>query len=158
RYLRSDPMGLAGGINTYAYIANNPLGAIDVWGLCPGLYPGGYDPNYHEPRPMSEQMSETFQLALVDAVDSLMQPFVSALHGVSGFDWGSFGLGLVDTMNGVMASKAMQTAKQVATAGEELAAGAFAVGSTLLFTVADFAKAEAGQGAAVVARDLVTGG
>jgi RHS repeat-associated protein len=40
RFLQVDPAGTAGGVNLYAYVGNDPLNLLDIFGLAPDIRRG----------------------------------------------------------------------------------------------------------------------
>jgi RHS repeat-associated protein len=44
RYISADPIGLAGGMNLYVYVENDPVNAVDPWGLYTEVVQWGRSP------------------------------------------------------------------------------------------------------------------
>jgi len=82
RYVQSDPIGLSGGINTYAYVDGNPLGFVDPQGLFESPLGGLIGP-WNKPLPKNDSL--VFNGSSLNAIDGT-GAIINSWPAVSGRD------------------------------------------------------------------------
>ncbi|MCG8064892.1 MAG: DUF2235 domain-containing protein [Candidatus Thiodiazotropha endolucinida] len=103
RYLTSDPIGLKGGLNTYAYVAGDPISAIDPLGLLLFAFDGTWiDRDSTDPRMAITSNVELFRQYYEDAngPDSTRYiPGVGTNGNLDSMFGGAFAIGARDLIN-----------------------------------------------------------
>ncbi|PVV25102.1 MAG: hypothetical protein B6D78_00685 [gamma proteobacterium symbiont of Ctena orbiculata] len=103
RYLTSDPIGLKGGINTYAYVGGNPLNNIDPLGLFLLAFDGTWvDRDSTDPRMAITSNVELFRDYYEDANGTNSTRYIRGVGTDGNFDsvlGGGFAIGARDLIN-----------------------------------------------------------
>jgi RHS repeat-associated protein len=96
RYIEADPLGLAGGVNGYVYVGDNPISKVDLLGLCPTCSQASA-----EVAALGQRFSDTGEVTTWSGIGVIAASGIAAAFfpegGSAELDAGEYGVGLVET-------------------------------------------------------------